>query len=289
LNKIPIIYIIGAGRSGSTLLDLIMGSHSQITGVGELSNWFFRKKEQSRMTCTCGKNILNCDFWQKVFKNIPQDLKILDSKLKINQDKINFLFNRKKYFFAGNREIKFDLKKYLELNYQIYRNILDFSGKKFVLDSSKEMDRAEVLVLDNRFEMVFVHLVRDGRGTTYSYKRKHGGIISPMMLWVQNNLKAEIFKRRYPGKTIFLSYEDFCKNPREAIEKILKKVNLSFEPQMMNYRSEVHHQVDGNPLRIRDDHQEIREDLAWKKELPLLDKIIFNILFGWLNLYYHFK
>ncbi len=284
-NKILVIYLIGAGRSGSTLIDIIMDSHSQIVGVGELSNWFFRKEKQSKMPCTCGKVLSECSFWQNVFKDIPENLQIPNSKLKINQKKIDFLFNRKKYFFIANKEKEVNLEKYLELNKRIYENILSYSKKRVVFDSSKEMDRAEILVSDNRFKILFLHLVRDGRGTTYSYKRKHGGIISPMLLWGLKNLKAEIFKKRYPQNFIFLRYEDFCQNPKQIIKKILKKVNLDFEPEMLSFREKVHHQVDGNPLRLRQD-REIKEDITWKTELPLLDRIIFNFLFGWLNLIY---
>lgn len=288
-NKIKIIYLIGAGRSGTTLLDIIADSHSKIVGIGELSNWVFEKEKQSKMPCSCGKSLSDCSFWQKVFDNIPNNLRFYNSKLKVNQKKIDFLFNQKKYFFAANSKIKFDLEKYLELNERIYQNILSVSGKKVILDSSKEMDRAEVILQNKNLEIVFIHLVRDGRGTTFSYKRKHGGIISPMLLWIFNNIKAEIFKKRYPNKTIFLRYEDFCKDPEWAIKKILNKVNLNFEPEMLKFREKIHHQVDGNPLRLKKGNQEIKEDLAWKEELPFGDKVIFNTLFGWLNFYYFIK
>jgi len=36
LNKIKLIYILGLGHSGSTLLDFILGSHSKFESVGEI-------------------------------------------------------------------------------------------------------------------------------------------------------------------------------------------------------------------------------------------------------------
>lgn len=36
--EIRVIYVTGKGHSGSTLLDLILGNHSQIESVGELIN-----------------------------------------------------------------------------------------------------------------------------------------------------------------------------------------------------------------------------------------------------------
>jgi hypothetical protein len=235
-NKILVIYLLGSGHCGSTLLDLIMDSHSQIVGVGELSNWLFETEKQSKILCTCRRPLSECSFWQKVFKGIPDDFRISDSKLEIYQKKIDFLLNRKKYIFASDKAKKVDLEQYLKLNEKIYENILAFSGKKVIFDSSKDVDRASALLLSQRLEVIFLHLVRDGRGVSYSYKKKYGGIVSPMLRWALKNLKIEILKQRCPQKFIFVRYEDFCKNPKQEIEKILKRIGFDFESQMLNFR-----------------------------------------------------
>jgi len=286
-NKILVIYLLGSGHCGSTLLDLIMDSHSQIVGVGELTNWPFSKERQSKTICTCGKSLSKCPFWQEVFKNIPNKLQFSTPKLEIHRKKIDFLLNRKRYVFASAKAKKVDLERYLKLNEKIYENILTVSGKKIVFDSSKDVERANVLLASDKLEVILLHLVRDGRGVSYSYKRKYGGIISPMLRWALKNLKIEILKRRYPQKFVFLRYEDFCRNPEKEIEKILKKIGLDFEPQMLNFRNKTHHQVGGNRLRFYK-NQEIKENILWKKQLPIFDKIIFHILFGWLNKYYDY-
>lgn len=60
--QIKLIYILGSGHSGSTLTDLILGSHSSIESVGEL----FQLPEyvspdsnraDDRRICTCGVHI----------------------------------------------------------------------------------------------------------------------------------------------------------------------------------------------------------------------------------------
>ena len=42
-NKIELIYILGCGRSDSTLLDMILGSHKQIVSTCELQFFDFNK------------------------------------------------------------------------------------------------------------------------------------------------------------------------------------------------------------------------------------------------------
>jgi len=286
-DKITIIYVVGSGHCGSTLLDIIMDSHSKIVGVGELTNWSFNKKRQLETICSCKKTLMECSFWQKVFKNIPDEFQLSDSKLEIHQKKLDFIFNRKRYFSSVNRAKKIDFEKYLRLNEQIYKNILAVSGKKVIFDSSKDVDRANILSYSDKLELIFLHLVRDGRGVSYSYKIKYSGIISPVFRWALKNLKIEIFKRRYRERFVFIRYEDFCKDPKKEIEKILKKVGLDFEPQMLNFSKKIHHQAGGNRLRF-DEVQEIKENILWRKRLPVFDKIVFHILFGWLNKIYNY-
>ena len=57
-----VIYIAGYGRSGSTLLDMLLGSHPDISGGGEL----FRAAEifaDPSARCTCGVTFDACEIW----------------------------------------------------------------------------------------------------------------------------------------------------------------------------------------------------------------------------------
>lgn len=277
-EKISIIYLLGAGRSGSTILDLVMDSHSQIFGIGEFFKYYRLKKKN--YPCTCGKSLNDCSFWKKVFQNI--DLK---DSLEICRTKIDFLLNRKKYFDAYHR-CPINIKKYIELNEKIYENILKHSGKKLVFDSSKHPQRAELLLDSDKLDITILHLVRNGKGVSWSYRDKGGNIFKSMYLWLITNLKIEIIKRRNKVKYIFIRYEDFVKNPELILDSILKKAGLCFEPEMMNFRNKEHHQVGGNVLTRLGKESKIRGNFQWKKQMPLFYKLIFNLFFDWLNLIY---
>ena len=70
-EKQKIIYILGAGHSGSTLLGMMLSAHSQVQGGGELKN-FQKLIEQPHLfdrpthTCSCGELIAKCPFWSPV-------------------------------------------------------------------------------------------------------------------------------------------------------------------------------------------------------------------------------
>src|SRR5215212_3885570 len=85
---VKVLKIIGLGRSGSTILDIVLGNHPQIESVGEVMNlirtgWISQEslrgldpKRLRRPLCTCGKrldvpNIVDapaegCPFWSSV-------------------------------------------------------------------------------------------------------------------------------------------------------------------------------------------------------------------------------
>lgn len=284
-KKIPVILLVGEGHSGSTLLDLVMDSHSRIVGVGELSH--YNKHINSGELCSCGKQIKDCEFWQRVFN----DVDVLKLPL-IGRKKINFLLNNDKYFYCTDYEKKLDTKEYVRTTEQVYKNIVQFSEKKIIFDSSKNYDRAEAIVkYSQNLDIILLHLIRDGRGVTYSnikLSRKGFGF---MKKWMMTNLKIELVKKRSKNiRNIFVLYEDFVKNPERVLKCILNQLNLSFEDKMLGFRSVTHHQPGGNlNLRIKIKTDKIKLDEKWKSEMSGKDKIIFNILFGWLNLFYKLK
>jgi hypothetical protein len=86
-TPVKILKIMGLGRSGSTILDIVLGNHPQIESVGEVgslirSGWVSQEslrgidpKRLRRPLCTCGKrlDIPNidtpaeaCPFWSAV-------------------------------------------------------------------------------------------------------------------------------------------------------------------------------------------------------------------------------
>src|SRR3954453_3522671 len=65
IMKKKIIYIAGYSRSGSTILDIMLSSHPEIFGTGELGNLFDYWSEGIR-TCTCEQIYNRCPFWKNL-------------------------------------------------------------------------------------------------------------------------------------------------------------------------------------------------------------------------------
>ena len=71
-----ILYIAGYGRSGSTVLNIILGNHSSITSVGELSflpeDW-----TNHHRVCSCGAPYHTCEFWKDLYLDQPPNPELL--------------------------------------------------------------------------------------------------------------------------------------------------------------------------------------------------------------------
>ena len=212
------------------------------------------------------KNILNTD----VFKNILQteDLRIV----------LLVPFNKKDFF---------------ENIYSEKNIIIEGIDREIVFDKRERFfDRvAKLLIQGDLFDVVLLHLVRDGRGVVYSHIKLGRKPLSYMKQWAVVNLRTKIVKIRNKDiKNIFILYEDFVKNPVGVTSYILEQIGLEFESNMLNFNSYEHHQVGGNArLKNKKDTSEIKFDIKWKKQMALRYKIIFDLLFGWLNVFYKIK
>jgi hypothetical protein len=154
-----IVYISGIGRSGSTLLDLIISSNSKTFSVGEVYKFYtFDKKTK----CACGEIIENCDFWKEVNN---KKIKIINHMNLKDYKKI--IFNLLNPF---SNKIEFQNTSH---NKELTKLIKDYNENiELVVDSSKEIGRLIELHndFDNNFYTIFI--IRDPRATAYSFSTK---------------------------------------------------------------------------------------------------------------------
>ena len=183
-----IVFIIGAGRSGSTLLDRTLGHHSLAFSVGEIIN--LNRELDNNSLCGCGTNFRCCTFWNEIFKE-------LNSRTGINVLDENWKFDIS--FFHGDRGIRrriYQLKFARSLLFKrklrdsiivshianqelLYNAIFDKTRCELIVDSSKNLRRA--LLLANHLKNVrcyFLHLVRDGRAVLHSTQKDHYEVVT---------------------------------------------------------------------------------------------------------------
>ena len=167
-----------------------------------------------------------------------------------------------------------------------YRTVLKVTGKSILVDSSAESARVDLLMRSPDIKPLFIFLVRDGRGVTWSYMRKYKRLFPFLFMWATMNLKNEWLLRRAKryGPVLFMRYENLVAYPERELARVCHALGIPYEPQMLELRENKHHQVEGNRMRFGKDP--IRADEAWRRDMPLALRALFGALFGWLNAYY---
>ena len=247
-TPIKIIYILGSGHSGSTLLDLILGSHSGIESGGEIHKFEQYMSDSStrpeeKRICTCGVHVNDCEYWVKVRSKLKRSYGTYEINLQSD-----------------------DSMEFEENNYNVIRAILEVSGKEIFCDSSKGFTRLQKFLGSELFDVFVVHIIRDGRAVAFSLKRKGSNYYEVLSNWQKANKKIYLKIQKRNIRYIGLKYEDLVDDPQKHISKTLKEVNLKFEKDQLQFWKFVHHNLAGNRMRMKDE-QEIKRDTQYIKKL----------------------
>jgi Sulfotransferase family len=330
---VKVVKITGLGRSGSTILDIVLGSHPCVESVGEVMNlirtgWVSREslhaidpKRLRRPICTCGKRLdvpyvetpeEACPFWSAVRREwvARAGAEAIESYPRL-QD----YFERKRRWprlLYERRRPSAAFRSYAGLTRAFFEAVRAVSGKPFVVDSSKSVERAFALWMVPGIDLHVVHLVRDGRGVIASHRksfekdlkaatmrdheahppwkmavRRKALYLVSVVRWTVQNLAAEwVCARLGPKRAMRLRYEDFVADPQAALGRIgsligldltdVAKAAASGEPMRAG------HNVGGNRTKksgyitLRPDEQE------WKSALSPAEQRLSWVLMGWL-------
>ena len=288
-----VIYIASDCRSGSTLLDLLLGNHDKITSVGEL--WRLEECLNNPKShchiCMCGKSIKECPFWEKVEYMLGVPLgkiktkcheKLIDRRL----EQVIMLLNHKLFIFCSYflNSFKHDMECAVNM-FRLYDAISKVNKTPFIVDSSKVAYYFRLLYLLQPEKVKIIFLYRDGRGVTYSKMREEGMKLEKAAKgWVKSNRMMEIMKLGIPKNKIFtIKYEDLCKQPSKVLEKICHFIGIGFQKKMTRLDKCGKHIIGGNPMKFKKEDDRIILDESWKYSMTEKDLKIFEQIAGKIN------
>ena len=265
MNKpLDVIFIAGSGRSGSTLLDRVLGTHRSCTSHNELRAIPHRGIGENHF-CSCGQHFSECDFWRRVM-----EVSGIDQSRFSGFIRQQFKFNRLSMFLLIHfsllgRRAEHELADYRDHLGRLYRAIAAVSGKPVIVDSSKLATHAAILSGIPGIRLHILHLVRDVRYVAHAWanRKLDLGTGKPMrymspwrttLMWLAENLFASMLGRR--AVYLRIRYEDFVATPQAILDRICS----AFEP-LQNDRIlldkgnaislQTIHAISGNPDRFK--------------------------------------
>ena len=292
------LYIAGSGRSGSTILDNILGQIEGFFPVGEFVYVWNRLVNDG--TCSCGARFKECEVWEPVLKSAFGGPEGVDARAMARAQSTSTRPRHIPLTLAkGGKNLLRSrwTQEYRDALERFYRAILDVTGSRVVVDSSKLPLYGRLLGELPGVETYVVHLVRDPRAVAYSWLRKKQSTpnrrglaympqhhpVESSLEWDLCNVAAEGLKGPAPERYVMLRYEDFVREPRPAVERILSLVGE--EPPSLPFVSErgvelrgPNHNVGGNPSRFRTGIVELRPDTEWVRRMRNGDRRLVTAL-----------
>jgi hypothetical protein len=290
-----IIYIMGYGRSGSTVLDVLLGSAAPIEGVGELD---LLHRDWNDRSCSCGSSYGDCFFWSRVRASIHRRigsrteaemegvLRRVESLAALPALALGILPRAWREAYESQVRAELD-------------GIASVRGRSWILDSSKSAREAagRALALERivRIPVKRIHLVRDGRAVLWSVKRgdnvrlgagKSGEAASfsfaslrAVVGWVLANSIALLDQTLAPkGATLRVRYEDLVTRPDEVLARIGGFLELDLSEVTRRVAAaapfEVGHSTGGNRMR-QGGKVVLRADHEWEARLGRRDRFLF--------------
>lgn len=257
--KRTLIYIIGAGRSGTTILDIVLGNSNNATSLGEINRFYKRKGVPPQRESNDKVNF----FWQKVKSEFEFKL----TNTPINYDEFNSLNSQNEYHSAFLKSLfNLNSKEYYSILNSLYDSILENTNEKILIESSKYPIRALNISKLKRedIEIKYIYLKKDPVKVVKSFSKKDleqppkSFFAANLYYFIVNNLcyiAIQILKFRN-HKISKLKYEDLIKNPVYAINKMSIDLDEDFnksENVIKNGKSlKTGFLFDGNRIRLKE-------------------------------------
>lgn len=236
-----LVYISGSGRSGTTLLDMLVGSQPNYFSGGELCNLLGAYYDGEY--CACGDPVKKCEVWTSIIKSWSERNNLSDGDV--------LYFSRLDYKYSHPRKILSwlrgglpfswgDYEWYLKHLKSLFEIIAEYSGCDYVVDSSKSPVR--LLHLRKIFckKLLIIHLLKSPyniinslskswpkdieRGVQNEIPARHP--IRTAMYWVVINYMIDFAIMLSGERSFKLKYENIVRDPEGSMGKIFPGFSL---------------------------------------------------------------
>jgi Sulfotransferase family len=282
---VRVLFLGGLGRSGTTLLERLLGELPGVCPLGEVVHLWQRDIADDER-CACGKHFSDCDFWTEVGQrafggwhhvDVWRILKLRDAVERTRH--IPRLASVR--MPAAHRAL---VDEYADWYARVYEAAAAVSGASVLVDSSKHAALAYCLRFAPRIDLRVVHMVRDSRGVAYSWTKRvtrpeSDGVdemtrYTPSrsaLLWNAHNAAFALLRRcGVPVRR--LRYEDLLADPVPVLQQLAAFADLP-SPSVDFISDGVAslgpcHSAAGNPMRFTVGPVPLRRDDAWRSSLP---------------------
>lgn len=287
-----VLYIGGYGRSGSTLLERLLGQIPGVFSAGELRFIWDRGLRRNQL-CGCGTPFRECPTWEAVGDAAFGGWDTVDVDAAVRAEARLVRHRFLPLLLAPWLWPRFsdEIRQHAERLSRLCRGIAAATGAHVVVDSTADPSSAFLLRHANGVHLRVIHLVRDSRGVAYSWTK---AVVRPEIVgtvalmprrrpldtawrWIAYNAAFHLLAG-VGVATVRLRYEDLVDAPRRQLERMMAFVGQDLDEHDLAFLRDggavldVGHTVSGNPMRFSVGRVPVRPDDAWRSRMGGLDR-----------------
>lgn len=272
-----VLYVLGRGRSGSTIFGNVLGELDGFFCGGEI-RFLWDPVVVRNSVCGCGRIISACPVWSAVLSRLDDvDLEEVVSwqhAIVKEHNTLRLLRHR-----AG--KTWHALESYAGVMRRLYTALAEATGARVIVDTSKRPSYAAFLATLGEFDPRYVHLVREPHASAYSWRsRKYSSArgdgevrrrsaLDATVRWDLLNLGSEaVLRRAGPARSLRIRYEDFVAAPRTTVESARALLDEREGPSpFLDERTVtlgVNHSIAGNPSRFATGTLVLEDRSEWR-------------------------
>ncbi len=219
---VKVIYVMGSGHSGSTILGVALGTSDGVFFGGEMNRYLVR----SGLPVLGG--LERARFWASVREQVPQAEPLFGPAA-------HDLLERSSAVLRPDRARAADAlrPRFRAVTAAVLAAVADTAGARYVVDTSHFPLRARELQQTPGVELYLIFLVRDAEPVVRSIMRlvsqREGSRRTAMTLrtnadlWLTYTLALRVFMRQPKRRRMLVRYEDLVAAPEAVLGRVLEQ------------------------------------------------------------------
>ena len=274
---------MGTGRSGTTLLDIVLGNAADIFSCGELISF----PKLNGVPHGFGEGSEQYLFWKKVEKSLfrkNQGLQYDHLVRTVNEVESHKTFYRNILHRISPRT----LEEYLHFVNDFFESVFSNINENIIIDSSKYPGRAYALSRQDAWRVDYIYLVRNPIGVVHSFSKtdveqpKKNFIASNIYYFLIHSMCRFVKVRIGEARLMTLRYEDLLENSTGVLRKIESELSLDLHIPIRliedNAPLKVGCLFEGNRIRLNNEIIISRENSGFHHDWKNILTTLFN---GW--------
>jgi sulfotransferase family protein len=218
-----VVYVMGAGRSGSTILGVTLGNCTDVLFAGELHLWL-AKQGRSPLPGSERER-----FWGTVRDAVKDTPRVPARAARALEQSVAVLDPRG---WRARRRLR---GRYRHLTEEVFRATAEAAGATHVVDTSHFPRRAKELQALDGIELYLLFVVRSPASVIASYSRddvefpRFNALTTNAYLWLTYLLSLSVFLRHPRDRRLLVRYEAFVSSPQRVLQEILDCIGSTAE------------------------------------------------------------